>query len=56
MDKIRLLQIVNRLELSPKDKADLVNIINNNTEKIEKLLENVPEGLDILKEIANTPC
>ena len=34
MDKKRLLQIVNRLELSPKDKADLVNIIkvgNNGT-------------------------
>lgn len=48
MDKKRLLQIINRLELSPKDKADLVNIIDNNTEKIEKLLENIPEDLDKL--------
>ena len=56
MSKNRLLQIVNRLELNPKDKTDLINIINTNTDKVEKLLENVPEDLDTLKEIVNTPA
>lgn len=41
MDKKRLLQIVNRLELSPKDKADLVKEISSKADEVDNRVNNI---------------
>ena len=57
MSKNRLLQIINRLELSPKDKKDLVNIINSNTNNNKNSIteELKDAGMEYYEIIINMP-